>query len=74
MVNNTQQNYQTFDVWRLPNDLNTFNAKFDTCQTFGTLQAEAFDEPIYGVYNVYNSQHNLQRHENKPQASVWEYT
>ena len=43
------------------------------CQTFGTLQAEAFDEPIYGVYNVYNIQHNPRRHEDKPQASLWKY-
>jgi len=43
------------------------------CQTFGTLQAEAFDEPLYGVYNVYNIQNNHRRHEEKPQAGIWEY-
>ena len=36
-------------------------------------QAERFDEPLNGVYNVYNLQHNLRRHEDKPQASIWKY-
>lgn len=44
------------------------------CQTFGKLQAETFDEPLNGVYNVYNFQHNPRRHEDKPQAGLWKYT
>ncbi len=40
------------------------------CQTFGTLQAEVFDEPLNGVYNVYNLQNNTRRHEDKPQTGI----
>ena len=50
-------------VWHSPNDLYTISAKFDMCQTFDKSQVEAFDEPLYGEYNVYNLQNNTRRHE-----------